>query len=161
MATTVPALDIQGNSHELNVDDLRWRPAAYGIVIKGSKLLVLPEPNGFGLPGGGLKLGESPEAGAIREIWEETGIKVTNLRPFTFSSNFFLLPASDKGREVQSILMYYLCDYASGELTDAEHDEYEHVNSGFPEWLPLDQLDTIKVNSSSDWRDIVRQAVGL
>jgi 8-oxo-dGTP pyrophosphatase MutT (NUDIX family) len=32
------------------------------------------EPNWTKWPGGGLKDGESPEEGALRELWEETGI---------------------------------------------------------------------------------------
>jgi 8-oxo-dGTP diphosphatase len=156
MAKVISAPDINGNIHELDANELRWRPSAYGIVIKDSKLLVSPEFDGYDLPGGGLELGELPEEAVVREVLEETGIEVTNPRPLTFRSNFFFLPNSDRGHSIQSILMYFACDFLGGELTDAGFDEREKVDSHFPEWLPLDQLDSIHVTSSFDWRDIVR-----
>ncbi|MCK0111150.1 NUDIX domain-containing protein [Ornithinimicrobium sp. F0845] len=40
----------------------------------------------WGLPGGGLDPGEDPVDGAVREVWEETGQRVRDLRPLELVS---------------------------------------------------------------------------
>ena len=56
------------------------RLAAYGVIRRGDSVLlcrVTPGYPGAGLwtlPGGGLNFGEEPEAGAVREVEEETGL---------------------------------------------------------------------------------------
>jgi ADP-ribose pyrophosphatase YjhB (NUDIX family) len=56
------------------------RLAAYGVVRRGGRVLlcrVAPGNLGAGrwtLPGGGLQFGEAPDAAAIREVEEETGL---------------------------------------------------------------------------------------
>jgi len=56
------------------------RLAAYGVIWRdGRMLLCHVSPGNLGeglwtLPGGGLDFGEAPEAGAVREVEEETGL---------------------------------------------------------------------------------------
>ena len=52
--------------------------AASGIVFNGKSEILLQKraDNGWwGLPSGHVDIGESVEQGAIREIWEETGVR--------------------------------------------------------------------------------------
>lgn len=51
---------------------------AAAVLIKNNNILVQRERNGseYALPGGHIKLGETLEAGLIREIAEEMGIKI-------------------------------------------------------------------------------------
>lgn len=160
MAHKVSAPDINGNVYEIDTSELRWRPSAYGIIIKNGAILTSPQINGYDLPGGGIDLGEMPEVGLLREIKEETGIDAANPRIVGCGSGFFVLPESAKGRKVQSILLYYVCDYVGGELSDAGFDDYEKALSKFPEWLPLSEVDSITVGSSYDWRPFVKQVIG-
>jgi ADP-ribose pyrophosphatase YjhB (NUDIX family) len=61
----------------------RLRIAAYALIHDEEKILLcriskeLPEWEGsWTLPGGGIEFGESPEAAVVREVEEETGLKV-------------------------------------------------------------------------------------
>ena len=60
------------------------KQAVYGIVFNEAKTEVLlikrRDIPVWVLPGGGLDPAEDPEAGAVREVLEETGFKVTVLR---------------------------------------------------------------------------------
>ncbi len=157
---TLVCKDLNGNSHKVPISKLRWRPSAYGIVIKDGKLLT---PKHFGkhnLPGGGLEFGETPEAAVIREIKEETGITVANPRLVFAYSNLFKMPYINDGTEfVQALLLYYACDFMGGDFSEVRFDEHEKLYSDMPEWCPLDKLPAITVVGSHDWREVVAQVV--
>ena len=55
------------------------RVSAYMLIVEDERILMCrlssqaDEPGGWTIPGGGLEFGETPEAGAVREVREETG----------------------------------------------------------------------------------------
>jgi 8-oxo-dGTP diphosphatase len=60
------------------------REAAIGIIFQQDKRTVLlikrHDVPIWVLPGGGIESGESPEEAVVREVWEETGLRVTIIR---------------------------------------------------------------------------------
>ena len=63
------------------VASARQRVAAYNVCLDDQDRLLLcrltaitGRPGAWTLPGGGLDFGEHPEAGALRELYEETGL---------------------------------------------------------------------------------------
>lgn len=155
---TVTCRDFDGNFHEVPVGDLRWRPSAYGIVIQGKTVLLLKQNNGYDLPGGGVDLGETLEEGVIREVKEESGLTVENPRLIDVKTSFFMFSHA-QGDTVESIGVYYACDYVSGEINNDGFDEYEKEYAEGCEWFPIAGLDNITVAASVDWRPYVTELV--
>ncbi|MEK7153090.1 MAG: NUDIX domain-containing protein [Patescibacteria group bacterium] len=152
----VTCVDIEGNTHMVPCASLQWRPSAYGIVLRDKKVLLCKHYGKFNLPGGGVDLGEKLEAALSREVQEETGIIIANPRLLGADTDFFRLPYEDTF--VQSILLYYLCDYAGGELSADGLDEHEKQYAELSEWIPLQDIDTLEITSSKDFRRFIKQA---
>lgn len=57
------------------------RPTARVVIIEGNKIALLERHRQgrhyFVFPGGGIEPGETPEAAALREGWEETGLELS------------------------------------------------------------------------------------
>jgi len=85
----------------------------------------------WGLPGGGLEYGESPEHGVLREVYEETSL-VVEIENFIFVKTW----APDR------VGLYYLCHIAEGEFKPSnEISEYGYFSlDDLPDVRPLDVL---------------------
>lgn len=68
-----------------------------GILVKNDegKILLVKKPDGVGpyqgnflTPGGGVESGESIDKAVQRELYEETGVKVNNLKRVLFDDDF-------------------------------------------------------------------------
>ncbi len=115
------------------------------IILKDGKILLGKRRNAHGegswsFPGGHLEFGESIEECALREIEEETGITVTNLRKAGFTNDIF----SEESKHYVTLFM--VADYKEGEVTVREPDKcekWEWFERGtFPEplFLPIRNL---------------------
>ena len=112
------------------------RDTGRGIVAHNGKILLMerwrPGFHYFSIPGGGIEAGESPEQTVLREIFEETTIKVEVERR--------VLIMEDSG-----IKHYiYLCKYIGGEPHLADHTpEALHMtddNRFKPGWVQISDL---------------------
>jgi 8-oxo-dGTP diphosphatase len=104
------------------------------IVIKDGKLLIQRRKGSHGsgtwsIPGGHLEFGESFEETAEREVFEETGIKIKNIR-FGAITNDILLA---DGKHYVSI--WLVSDYASGEARIMEPNKSDGL-----EWCTFTTL---------------------
>lgn len=92
----------------------------------------------WNFPGGGIEFGENPKDTAIRETFEEVGIKIEILSDFPIVLNYF-----DKNRNEDSIGIVYIAKYVSGNI-DVNNDEgtadakwFNIKDLNFDECLPL------------------------
>ena len=101
-------------------------PAVGAIVFRDGAVLLVKrgaEPNRsrWSLPGGSLEIGETVEAGAVRETREETGVDVQPLRVLDVR-NF--IERKDGEVRWHYVLIDVLCEYVRGDpfpATDAEN----------------------------------------
>ena len=94
------------------------------VVIKDNKILLnlRADTKTWGVPGGGLELGEALEQTAYRELLEETGLRAEKMKLLTVLSGkdfYFEYPNGDK---LYSVVALFRAENVSGELkiTDGE-----------------------------------------
>ena len=115
------------------------------IVCSGGRVLLGRRRNAHGegtwaFPGGHLEFGESIGACARREVREETGLEITNIRYGTFTNDVF----EPEGKHY--VTLFVVADRQSGspELREPEKcDTWQWFEWGsFPEprFLPIDNL---------------------
>jgi ADP-ribose pyrophosphatase YjhB (NUDIX family) len=88
----------------------------------------------WGLPGGSLEYGESPEEGVVREVWEETSLKI-RIDELIFVKTW----TPDR------VGLYYLCHIESGSFHPSDEvSEFGYFSKNeLPDVRPLD-IEVIK-----------------
>ncbi|PIR97910.1 MAG: ADP-ribose pyrophosphatase [Candidatus Colwellbacteria bacterium CG10_big_fil_rev_8_21_14_0_10_42_22] len=114
------------------------RHTAYVLLEKEGKFLLVQESTSgirglWGLPGGGIDGGESPEQAAEREVEEESGFDVELIRK--------IAEIQDKKRN--SVRHIFLGKIKSGEL---RIDKREHIDAG---WFSKEEMQSLKLRG--DW----------
>lgn len=74
----------------------------------------------WGLPGGALELGESAEEAMLREVFEETGLRVKVVAFLGAYTRYF--QDYPNGDRAQSIAFFFICSIVSGELQIDHHE---------------------------------------
>lgn len=98
----------------------------------------------YSIPGGHLDLGETFEAGAIREIKEETNLNITNPKVIAVSNN--LETFRTEGKHYISVIL--LAEKFSGELQIMEPDKCEGWEWVDPNDLPEPHFDASRLGVS-------------
>ncbi len=110
--------------------------SAGGVVVRNREVAVIVpvkrDAQGrrvLGLPKGHPDGDETPEAAAIREVCEETGLKVQLIDKLGEVSYSY----ERRGRRVAKRVAFYLFEYRSGDLADHDH-EIEDAR-----WMPIEE----------------------
>ncbi|MDR1889291.1 MAG: NAD(+) diphosphatase [Zoogloeaceae bacterium] len=120
----------------------RISPVCMGLVLKGRTMLLARSPHFapgvYSALAGFVEAGESAEAALRREIFEESGVQIKNIR--WFGSQPWPYP--------HSLMLGFIADYASGELV-AQAGEIEDLG-----WFDFDRLPTLPHPASLAYRMI-------
>jgi NAD+ diphosphatase len=136
---TEPACECRACGHKAYP---RISPACMGLVLKGKTMLLARSPHFapgvYSALAGFVEAGESAEAALRREIFEESGVRVKNIR--WFGSQPWPYP--------HSLMLGFIADYASGELV-AQESEIEDLG-----WFDFDRLPKLPHPASLAYRMI-------
>lgn len=111
----------------------------FGIIFDDQKRVLLCHRRDYdlwNLPGGSMENGESPWDGLIREVKEETGLDVENIK----LAGIYSKPEKD------DIVFSFICNEVGGEISineEADQIEYFNVNELPPNTSPH-QVERIK-----------------
>ena len=113
--------------------DKRPRVGIAVMVIKDQRVLLGKRKNSHGadtwaFPGGHLEFNESLEACAVREVLEETGVRIKNLRCGPYTNDIF----EDEGKHY--VTLFVIADYDSG--TPEVKEPHKCEKWEWSEWPP-------------------------
>jgi len=113
------------------------------IVHKGRVLLIEranePLKGEWSLPGGALELGETLQEGVVREVEEETGLRVT---PLAVAEVFDRIARDEDGHvRYHFVLVDFLCHLADGQSADGVVCASDAVRA---RWAGPEDLDDVR-----------------
>ncbi|MDJ0333584.1 NUDIX hydrolase [Planococcus sp. S3-L1] len=138
------------------VKDLRALVGHRPLILSGSVVLVVNQKNelllqhrndgGWGLPGGLMELDESLEDTARREVKEETGLDIGDLRLLgVFSGPDYFFKVAN-GDEFYSVTAVFLSNDVKGKI---QVDESESVE------IQFFKLDSLPVGLTEEYRSYI------
>lgn len=98
------------------------RPGAYAILPVGEQLLLTAQGEEFQLPGGGIDPGESPLQALYREVFEETGWKISEPVKIGAYRRFCYMPDYDLWAEKVCHIYVAHPVMKLGEPTEIDHE---------------------------------------
>jgi 8-oxo-dGTP pyrophosphatase MutT (NUDIX family) len=122
------------------------KPSAKPVRPKSNKAILA-------LPKGLLDPGEKPEQTALREVFEETGLKATPIAKLTDIKYVYVRSWGDQ-QKVFKIVSFYLFRYESGRIGEISEAMKVEVKQAM--WIPL--ADAERKLAYRGERDVVRRA---
>lgn len=137
----IKCFDREGASHFIDKADVLWRPGVYGIVFREDEVLLVPQWDGYDVPGGGMDIAETMEEGLVREVKEETGLSITPGPLVDVYDNFYF---NHKDQARHKVHIYMLGLNPEGELSTEFLDGDELEYGGKAEWTPVSKISELK-----------------
>jgi 8-oxo-dGTP pyrophosphatase MutT (NUDIX family) len=113
-------------------------------------LIAVGEKLRWQLPKGTIERGEAPEAAALREVREETGLQTEIVEPLHVVEYWYVGDSRSRRVRFHKKVHFYLMRYLAGDVADHDHEVRE------ARWLPIDEA--IGRLAFKNERDVVMRA---
>ncbi|HFK1484266.1 TPA: NUDIX domain-containing protein [Bacillus cereus] len=110
-------------------------PSVSAVIKNGQGDILFQYPGGeyWSLPAGAIEPGETPEEAVVREVWEETGLKVqVNKQKGVFGGERFR-HIDPNGDQVEYIVVVFECEITSGKLKSIDGESLKLQYFSFSE----------------------------
>jgi len=136
---TIRCRNNQGGFSDIPKEKFFFRPSVYGLIVRDEKIALLTNKSSGKLwfPGGGIEIGEKIEDALIREVLEETGLKIKIEKLLLFRDNFFYYEPEDGA--YHAFLMFYLCKPSENSELFSD-DQVNDIEASKPRWIPISDL---------------------
>ncbi|PEF32650.1 NUDIX hydrolase [Bacillus wiedmannii] len=120
-------------------NELIFMPSVAAVIKNGQGDILFQYPGGeyWSLPAGAIEPGETPEEAVIREVWEETGLKVQVIKQKGVFGGEEYRHTYPNGDEVEYIIVVFECEVTSGELRSIDGESLKLQYFSLSEKPPL------------------------
>ncbi|WP_163195103.1 NUDIX hydrolase [Clostridium thermarum] len=119
---------------------INHREAVRAIIIRDNMLLIVHSNKGdYKFPGGGVNKGENIEEALKREVREETGYIINNVKGKIGTIISRNIDEYEENAVFEMVSNYYLCEVAK-EQTYQQLDDYEEKLEFCPKWMTLGEV---------------------
>jgi len=104
-------------------------PSAAAIIRDaGGRILLVKSAGVWGLPAGAIDLGETPREAVVREVFEETGLRILPVRIVGVFGGEKFRYVYPNGDAVEYFIVVFECEIIGGELSaqDGEVSEFRY-----------------------------------
>lgn len=131
----IEAFDLLGNIHKRNLENFKFRVGVYGVLFNKDGVLLVRHPKlkSFGLPGGGVEIGENIKTSLIRELKEETGLEIEVGKLMAVMEDYFTY----EGEDAHSIMIVYEIKRKGGKILSRGNQD----DTGEVKFVNLKKLD--------------------
>jgi len=155
MKKVISTKDAESSSKHHTIYPTRPLVAVGAVVFKDDRVLLVrrgraPAKGLWAIPGGSMELGETLQAAAEREIFEETGIKIRAGEPvFTFD---VIERENDGCIRFHYVIVDMIADYIGGALNPGD-------DAAEARWVSARALNRLKVSSRT--RQLLKERFGF
>jgi 8-oxo-dGTP diphosphatase len=134
------------------------RPGGYAVIFdERGRLAVVATAEGLHLPGGGLEPGESAEAATLREVAEETGLRV-EIRAFIGAAHELVFARQENVHYRKRCSFYRATVVGAGEPSEpdhelgwmAPHEALRSLHHEIQRWAVRKALETLEGGAAGD-----------
>jgi 8-oxo-dGTP pyrophosphatase MutT (NUDIX family) len=116
-------------------------------------LILVGQRARWQLPKGTIEAGEAPEAAALREVREETGLSTQIIEPLEVIEYWYVGDQAGRRIRFHKKVHFFLMHYLGGDVADHDHEVID------ARWMPIDEA--IEKLSFKNERMVVEKARGL